>query len=336
MYRRQSLGAPNAVHSRPEDQRIKQWQKEVEHHNQRNDPPVPPQFIIRNNINNNITTNPPPVVVNRVKDEPGDDTKISTKEIIGVGLGIFAGGCAAYALVKSESESASVPKKRIEHHTVWPPRCEYAGLTKPVQATWPSTRRSPSPLTMIRGRGNTKSNYDTSNCRVSTVISFRDSSAETLGTRPRDSRLGSSTAGSTTEKVIAQSANGTKVILGDSQHFHASQDRRTRATESVKSARSVTAVRVARDVPLPPSTRASTKARDVQLPQSTRASTKTKSSVRYDKGPEGLKKGLPSLAPEDSISQVSTNRPRDRERCSTHSRSKSGHKRSHRHHSSRG
>ena len=308
-----------------EDQKIREWQKDVVRSIAADDVtttcdppqtrayvrparPIPPP---RNPVVvNQIVTNPP-VVVTRVKaPEPKPSDEISTKAIIGTVVGATAGAFIAYAMVKGDSENHRAPRiqERITYRTIEAP------IDRPIT-------RIP-----IQDSRSLHDPFISGNSGVRT-IGPPPARAETLISKSEHSQHPSH---SDVRSKIASSRDGPIVMIDNEQGScsPASSGRKTvRQKESfhLPPSAPITEVRTARDVPLPARSQAS------------RYSRASSATIRDPKAPpiesRNETRPLSSVAPNDSISQVSTKMSRhsgggrSKHHHSSHhgGRSKSGH-----------
>ena len=316
--------------SSSEDSKIREWQKDVvrsiaddapatvrEPLPARSHPPPfrsepPPSRAV---VVNQIVTNSP-VIVTRVKaPEPKPSEEISTRAMIGTVVGATAGAFIAYAMVKGASEDSQPTKirERVTYRTIEAPAEYHTIQSRP-------TIRIPIE--------DSRSHHDPLANRSSAVhtIVTPPPRAETLATTAQHSRH-SDTRG---YKVVS-SRDGPIVMIDNEANdprSHAPSNRTAvlppTATHAPPSA-PVTEVRIARDVPLPTHSQAS------RYSRGTSATAKPPSKAPAPLVEEPREKPLPSVVPNDSISQVSTRRSKDsgrskHHRSSHHGRSKEGHR----------
>ena len=306
-----------------EDQKIREWQKDVirsigddNSTTTRNPPParstLPPSRLepSRPVVVNQIVTNPP-VVVTRVRaPEPKPSEEISTQAVIGTVVGATAGAFIAYAMVKGNSESFTPlrAQERITYRTIEAP-IEYN--SRPVTRI---------PIQNGRSIHGSLAHGDSAIRTIGPPLPR----AETLISKSEHSR-DSASPRMQSYKVVSQ--NGPIIMVDNEQdsRSRASSGRHTiKPQNSIHATPSapVTEVRLARNVPLP--TRS----------QPSRYSHATSASVQKATPPlvEPRQNPLPSLAPSDSISQVSSRKSRDSGHSKHHhtsyhgGRSKSGRK----------
>ena len=296
-----------------EAQRITNWQKDVAYdsEDQRTQHQTAESSKI---IVNNINTNPG-VEVYRVKQNSKADGEISTRAIIGTIIGASAGAAVAYAMAKSESEKlAEVDRHHVAYRAIEaPPQRMTEVIFERPSSLHPTSRG----IEMIdREADEMRSRNSHPGTRVKTIV---DSQARSLHEGSAQSVTGSHTG-----RTIAQTSR-TKVLVGEpEQKSKVSRDSHTktiRKADNFDSARSShsTSHKSAKDIPLPPS-RVST-----NLTPATNGS-----SPLNDLG---------TVAPGDSISQVSTRRSSKDHGSSEHRRkhhNKSGHGSKHTKRSSHG
>ena len=286
-----------------EDQKIREWQKDVIRSigddvstSTRNLFPAPSglpppraetRLEARPVVVNQIVTNPP-VVVTRVKaPEPKPSDEISTKAIIGTVVGATAGAFIAYAMVKGDSESSPSPKAQetITYRTIEAPIEYRPGTRIPIQDA-NSTHRS------LANGNSTIRTIGPPPARAETLVSKSGRSLNSGGPRGQS------------YKVVSRDG---PIVMVDNEQISKSRASSTRYTVKQQNpinanpSAPVTEVRLARDVPLP------TRSQNSRYSQATSATTiqgQAKAPPRENPAPPPLP--LPSLAPSDSISQVST------------------------------
>lgn len=286
-----SYSARSMVNSISEDRKIAAWQKEVAQSTAdnvstttREVPPArsnPPPFVVNQIVSNQ------PVVVTRVRaPEPKASEEISTKAIIGTMVGATAGAFIAYAMVKGDSENHQQPEERksITYRTIEVPAYEAKQpkfLTQiPIQDAYQPydspTQSKSSPYTIASGRTAPKAQ------------AFIPASASQQPRHP----------GYSGTQNYSHSSRDGPIIMIDNE-----RDSRSRASlnrhpvkqkEYIKSTLSApgTEVRIARDVPLPTYSQASHYSKSYH--------------TTSKRDPAPLQPVLPPIAPEDSISQVSS------------------------------
>ncbi|KAL6721271.1 hypothetical protein ACLMJK_000373 [Lecanora helva] len=319
------------VNSSSEDQKIRNWQKDVVRSIADDAPPPartyhappiqsdPPRA--RPVVVNQIVTNPPPVVVTRMKaQEPKPSEEISTKAMIGTVVGATAGAFIAYAMVKGASEDSQPAKvqERITYRAVEAP----AGYNA-VQ---------PRPVTRIPIE-DSRSHHDPYTTRNSAVhtIAPAPARAETIHTTSQHSKH----TDDPSYKII-NSREGPIVMVDNEQNdtrsrapppsrhttvppSHHTTIRQPAVAAPPPSAAPITEVRIAKDVPLPSHSQTS------RYTRGTSATVRPRSPKQSPPN-ESREIPLPSVAPDDSISQVSTRISRDSGRSKRH------HHSSHHHH----
>ena len=298
MYRKDTHQAPSSTPHGSDLQRISNWQNDVayvskdgETQHRKSDTP---KITV-----NHITTSPG-VEVYRVKQDSKSDGEISTKAIIGTILGASAGAAVAYAMAKSESE------KPIE---VEPPRVAYRTIEAPPQRITeviyerPGTSHASSHgIEMVdREVDDIKLKHSAAGPRVKTVVS-----SEACSLREDPTQSAKSASRSHAGRTIAQTS-GTKIIAGKvEQSSKISPSSHVKTVNDASSVRPKgsshsTAVKSAKDVPLPPS--------------------KVSTNLTPATNPGSPLNDLGTILPEDSISQVSTRQPSADRGSSKHRRS---------------
>ncbi len=292
-----------------EDRKIRAWQKDVvssianDVSTMAREPPPALSEPLPIVVNQIVTA--PRVVVTRVAaPEPKHSDEISTKAIIGTFVGATAGAFIAYAMVKGDSENHQQPriKERITYRTVEIPAEYEVSQSRPINRI---------PIQDAHSR----------------YGSFTDGNpgarALTIGPPPPRAETIVQSAHSTPQSFQAASQRGPIVMIDNDTRSRAACGRNTAGQERLAHAppsAPVTEVRIARDVPLPVQNQASQYSRATSATVKNRVHTK----ALVIESQENL---LPSIAPHDSISQVSTRNSRDdtrskRHHSSHHSRSK--------------
>ena len=316
--------------SSSEDHKIREWQKDVvrsiaddapatarEPLPARSNPPPfrsesPPSRAV---VVNQIVTNPP-VVVTRVRaPEPKPSEEISTKAMIGTVVGATAGAFIAYAMVKGASEDSQPTKihERVTYRTIEAPAKYDIVQPRPITSI---------PIEYSHSHHDPLANR---NSAVRTIVA-PSARAETLATTSHHSRH-SDTPG---YKVVS-SRDGPIVMIDNEANdarSHAPSTRtaiRPPSASHAQPSAPVTEVRIARDVPLPTHSQAS------RYSRGTSATVKQPSQAPAPLVEEPREKPLPSVAPDDSISQASTGRSKGsgrskHHRSSHHGRSREGHR----------
>lgn len=298
------------VNSDLEDRKIQTWQKDVvssianDASTMACDPPPaltkpPPPLVV-----NQIVTSPRVVVTRVAAPEPKHSDEISTKAIIGTVVGATAGAFIAYAMVKGDSENHQQPRfqERITYRTVdIPPQYEL-GQSRPIT-------RVPIQDTHSRYGSFADGNHE----------------ARALAIGPLPPRAETLVPHSNPQSSRAASQKGSIMMIDKDRRSYAASGRNTVVREGLAHpppSAPVTEVRMARDIPFPPHSQPSQYSRATSVTVKNRAHTKAPMT-------ESREKLLPSLAPRDSISQVSTRVSRDsarlkRRHSSHHGRSKTG------------
>jgi len=316
------------VSGNSEDEKIREWQKDVvrsiaddsstaptaprDHPPARSSPPPaysnPSQH--RPMVVNQIVTNPPVVVTRLRAPEPKPSDEISAKAMIGTLVGATAGAFIAYAMVKGDSENKQPAKihERITYRMIEAP-VEY-DISQPRSIT-----RIP-----IEDARSQHGSFANGNSGVRT-IGPSPTRAETLVPASEHSRHSKHSGGGDLRSYKAPSRGGPIIMIDNEQaneRSRASSGRKTvkqqDLTRSPPSA-PITEVRTAKEIPLPARSQASrySKASSATIKDPTR-------------GPpmEPRESLLPSVAPNDSISQVSTRISRNSGRSKPHRSSHHG------------
>jgi hypothetical protein len=302
-----------------EDRKIRAWQKDVVSSIADSAPATPcdpAPTVLRQPaplVVNQIVTTPRVIVTRAAAPEPKHSDEISTKAIIGTFVGATAGAFIAYAMVKGDSANRQqLPSaQRITYRTIEVP-AEYEGRH------FSSTTRVPIQATHTHYGSFADGNPGTR--------------ALTIGPPPPrvETLLASSahlhnTAYSNPQKFQVASQRSPIVMIDNDARSRVSSGRKTirqEGTANPPPSAHVTVVRSARDVPLPAHSQASQYSRATSTTVNNRANTKAPKI-------EPRENLLPSIAPHDSISQVSTNKSRDGTRSkhrssSHHGRSQTG------------
>ena len=313
MYRQDTSRVPSNAPRDSELQRIDNWQNTVAYRLKDGENQYKTSESPRVTVNN-ITT-APGVEVYRVKQDSRADGEISTKAIISTLLGASAGAAVAYAMAKSDGEKPS---------EVEPPRVAYRAIEAPPQRVTEVIYEHPAPSGASshgiqmndREAGEAKSKHSIAGSRVKTVTasearSLREGTAQPAG----GSHTGRTIAQTSTTKIIASKPEQQSRV-SHSPHVKTISD--ASGIRPMGSSHS-TALRSAKDVPLPPS--------------------KVSTNLTPATDPNSPLNDLGTVVPEDSISQVSTRRPSTDRGSSKHRRSHhstTGHESKHTKHSSHG
>ena len=244
----------------------------------------------------------PPVIVTRVKaPEPKPSNEISTKAMIGTVVGATAGAFIAYAMVKGDSENRQAPE--IQE------RITYRTIEAPIEQNQHTTRipisDAPSYHTTLP---NSKSGARTLTIESPPLRIERHVPSQHPGTsEPRSYR---------------EPPHNEPIMMIDNDPDTRSRTsvgrktiRQVETSHLPPSAATATEVRIAREVPLP--------ATAAPGSRYSRASSATIKDQTTKMPAERYEPALPSVVPDDSISQVSTRRSRDSRREKHHHRHRS-------------
>ena len=251
-----------------------------------------------------------PVVISRVKSESNEEDRISTKAVIGTLLGASAGAAIAYAMVKSEDDLSKTAESRpAAYRTVELPSRDVTETAVVIEPASNGRSRRYEPRTTVHRVEVAEVPHVVAGPRVSTLVSSNDGKREAQTGVIRSIPPLSSDSSA---RTIAQTRN-TKVLAGSAQ---SQASRPSQATsrelsrhESRKSSPPTTTSRIAEDIPLPASrtnTVLSREDREVE-----------EAFLDVTEG---------TIAPDDSISQVSTNVPEKQSKPKSRHSHRSRHK----------
>lgn len=224
----------------------------------------PPRVI----VNQIITT--PAVVITRTRQESTPNDEISTKAVIGTVLGATAGAAIAYAMTKSQTESAHVER---------PKRTTQRVIEAPI--TYNLVQREDVDYVREHSWASSKPRH-----HAIATPPLRRSHADDLIPRSEHSHHTSHTLPRSHVKVATNPPHVTKILVADSRHSrapHASSHEKTaRQSDFIPTAE----VRSAKDIPLPHS----------------------RVTSLATKGREDNRVSQSSVSPKESVSQLSTRR----------------------------